>query len=97
MSVKTMYRLILKGMKSYPSRNRSEMRVAIMADVRDWVKITDEEEKAKAMKKLRMLYGHITMWNMKMAEVRREDSGRIDRPTYMRDINHKKDKDFVYF
>ena len=92
-----MYRLILKGMKTYPSRNREEVRKAIIADVHDWAKITEEAEKAKAMKKLRMLYGHVTMWNMKMEEVKREDSGRIDRPTGMRDINHKQDKDFVYF
>eukprot|EP00354_Favella_ehrenbergii_P001649 CAMPEP_0170462480 /NCGR_PEP_ID=MMETSP0123-20130129/7967_1 /TAXON_ID=182087 /ORGANISM="Favella ehrenbergii, Strain Fehren 1" /LENGTH=76 /DNA_ID=CAMNT_0010727705 /DNA_START=1511 /DNA_END=1741 /DNA_ORIENTATION=- len=70
LSVKTMYRLILKAMKTYPSRNREIMREAIILDVHDWAKLTDELEQAKALKKLRMLYGHVTMWNMKMEEVR---------------------------
>ena len=66
LSVKTLYRCILKGMKTYPSTNRAIMTEAIREDVRDWVKETDEKEKAKAMKKLRMLYGHVTMWNIKI-------------------------------
>ena len=77
LTVKTMYRAILKGMKTYPSRNRDIMREAIIADVHDWVKITDEAEQAKAMKKLRMLYGHVNMWNMKMEEVHNLQSGSI--------------------
>ncbi len=69
MSVKTMYRVVLKSMKTYPSTNRELMREAIVADVRDWAKVEGELEQAKALKKLRMLYGHVTMWGIKMEEV----------------------------
>lgn len=44
LSVKTMYRVILKSMKTYPSTNRVLMRQAIIDDVRDWSKITDDQE-----------------------------------------------------
>ena len=97
LSVKTLYRCIMKGMKTYPSTNRAIMTEAIREDVRDWVQVTEEDEKAKNMKKLRMLYGHVTMWNIKMDEVNRTDTERVDQPLPFKDINHKKDKDFVYF
>ena len=44
-----------------------------------------------------MLYGHLTMWNMKMEEVKSTESERVDKPLPFRDLNQKKDKDFVYF
>ena len=97
LSVKALYRCIMKGMKTYPSTNRALMTEAIQADVRDWVLLSDELEKAKALKKLRMLFGHVTMWNIKMEEVNRTDTDRVDTPLPFKDINHKKDKDFVYF
>ena len=46
---------------------------------------------------MRMLYSHIAMWNMKMVEVHRTDTDKIDSPLPFKDINHKEDKDFVYF
>ena len=42
MSVRALYRGILKGLKTYPSTNRAQMRVAFIEDVADWKKITDE-------------------------------------------------------
>ena len=78
-----------------------------MLDVREWQKIEDELETAKAMKKMRMLYGHMTMWEEKMAEIKQTDSPEaflkdgkeniIDDPLGRKDINRKQDKDFVYF
>ena len=97
MTVKAMYRSVLKGMKTYPSTNRAMMYEAIQGDVRDWAKATEDLEKAKGLKKMRMLYGHVTMWNIKMEEVARTDTERVDTPLPFKDINHKKDKDFVYF
>ena len=44
LSVRMMYRVILKGMKHYPSTTKVAMKEAIMADVRDWVKETEELE-----------------------------------------------------
>jgi len=46
---------------------------------------------------MRMLYGHLTMWNVKMEEVRSTETEKVDTPLPYRDINHKKDDDFVYF
>jgi hypothetical protein len=37
------------------------------------------------------------MWNMKMEEVKSTESERVDKPLPFRDLNQKKDKDFVYF
>ena len=42
MSVRALYRGILKGLKTYPSTNRAQMRVAFIEGVADWKKITDE-------------------------------------------------------
>ena len=97
LSVRTLYRLILKGMKTYPSSNRAVIRQAIVDDVHDWAKLQDEDEIAKAKKKMKMLYGHVTMWNIKMEEVMQTDTDRVDKPLPFKDINRKQDKDFVYF
>ena len=97
MSVRTLYRGILKGLKTYPSTNRTAMKVAVIEDVADWKKITDEDEKLKAIKKMRMLYGHVTMWGIKMEEVLSEKGDKIEKPMPFRDINRREDKDFIYF
>ena len=39
LSMKTLYRGILKGIKIYPSKNRESMREAIIGDVSDWKKV----------------------------------------------------------
>ena len=44
-----------------------------------------------------MLYGHLTMWNMKMEEVNLMTTEKVDKPLPFKDLNQKKDKDFVYF
>ena len=84
-------------MVTYPSTNRALMRTAIIEDVNDWKQLKDEMEVKKAMKKMRMLFGHINMWAAKMEEVNNPDVVEIDKPLPARDINHKKDDDFVYF
>ena len=79
-------------------------------EVRQWSQIRDELEIKKAMKKMRMLYGHLTMWEEKMREVYQTDEPRvdpndprwiktnvIDDPLPRPDINRKRDEDFVYF
>ena len=63
------------------------MRVAIIEDVNDWKKIKDPLEAQKATKKMRMLYGHLTMWNMKMEEVNSKETERVDKPLPFKDIN----------
>jgi len=65
-----LYRGILKGAKSYPSKNRAEFCQAIVEEINDWKQLPkDSEEAKKAIKKMRMLYGHVGMWNIKMQEV----------------------------
>ena len=89
---------------------RNEMIHATKLDVADWKKITDEDEKAKAVKKMRMFYGHLCMWDEKMTEIRNSDKNPdymtqeeldkrnvIDDPLSRADLNRRKDKDFVYF
>ena len=44
MTLRQLYRGILKAVKIYPSRNRDLMRVAIIEDVNDWKKIKDPLE-----------------------------------------------------
>ena len=73
------------------------MKVAFIEDVADWKLISDEDEKAKAVKKMRMLFGHVTMWGIKMEEVYAKDTEKVDKPLPFRDINRKEDKDFIYF
>lgn len=58
--------------KTYPSRNRAMMQAAILEDVADWKKLQDELEIQKAKKKMRMLYAHLLLYDIKMQEVRGE-------------------------
>ena len=71
MTIKQLYRGILRSMKAYPSTNRGLMKEAIVLDVADWKLLTDELEILKAEKRMRMLYGHVQMWEIKMEEVLR--------------------------
>ena len=81
-------------------------------DVAQWKLQTEEEEVAKNIKKMRMFYGHLCMWDEKMQEIARSDrdvntmteeerqnykGNIIDDPLPRPEINRKKDKDFVYF
>jgi len=98
MSIRMLYRGILKGAKVYPSKNRAVMFQAIVDDVNDWKKLPkDSTEAKKAIKRMKMLYGHVTMWNEKMVELHDASTDRIDKPLPYKDINNKKDEDFVYF
>jgi hypothetical protein len=45
---------------------------------------------------MKMLYGHLLMYQIKMEEVLNE-GGEISKSMPFEDINKKKDKDFVYF
>ena len=97
MSVRALYRAVLKGLKTYPSKNRDEIRLAFIQDVADWKTLTDEDEIAKAVKRIQMLHGHVTMWGIKMEEVLSTKDEKIEKPMPFRDINRKEDKDFIYF
>ena len=73
------------------------MRQAIIEDVNDWKRYTDELEQRKAVKKMRMLYAHLLMYEIKMEEVNSTESGEISKAVSFTDINRKQDEDFVYF
>ena len=98
MTAKQLYRGIMMKSRKYPSKNRDMFRDAIKVEVRKWQKLTDELETAKAMKRMRMLYGHLTMWEEKMKEVYSTDApdpenkwktNTVDKPYLARDINRK--------
>lgn len=44
LSAKTMYRLFMKNMIFYPSKNRFQILMAIKEEFRDNIKITDEKK-----------------------------------------------------
>ena len=89
LTVRQLYRGILKYVRVYPSKNREAMREAILDDVRDWKKLQDELEIRKAQKKMRMLYAHLLMYHLKVEELRNEESGAIDKPLPFREVNRK--------
>ena len=76
-------------MRTYPSKNRDVMRLAIMEEVQEWKHLTSKDDQEKAMKKLRMLYGHLAMWQVKMAEVNRTDTEQVRDSLPYGDINKK--------
>lgn len=96
LTVRQLYRGILKYVKTYPSKNRVAMREAIIEDVKDWKKLEEDLEIRKAQKKMRMLYAHLYMYHLKLEEIT-SDGGSIDRPLPFREINRKQEEDFVYF
>ena len=55
--------------RKYPSINRDLMREAIKVDVRKWTQQTEKDEIDKTMKKMKMLFGHLCMWEEKMKEI----------------------------
>jgi hypothetical protein len=87
MTAKQLYRGILKAVKIYPSKNRDMMRVAIIEDIADWKKVEGQDERNKAIKKMRMLYGHLIMWNTKMEEVHNDENEKVDKPLPFKDMN----------
>lgn len=98
LSIRMLYRGILKGARIYPSKNRGMMMQAIVDDVNDWKKLPkDSIDAKKAIKRMKMLYGHLTMWNEKMEEIKDTSTDRVDKPMPFKDINRKEDDDFVYF
>ena len=88
---------------------RNDFRQAIRSEVHSWKMLSDKLEIQKAMKKMRMLYGHLSMWEEKMSEVyetdqpsvnsenKRVKTNVVENPLSRQDINRKQDKDFVYF
>uniref|UniRef100_A0A7S3FX44 Complex 1 LYR protein domain-containing protein n=1 Tax=Strombidium rassoulzadegani TaxID=1082188 RepID=A0A7S3FX44_9SPIT len=103
LTLRQLYRGILQKARTYPSKNREMFRQAIKQDVRQWKTLTDEMEIRKAVKKMRMLYGHLQMWDEKMKEILESDDPNLDKdniidnPLPRRDINQRGDDDFVYF
>jgi hypothetical protein len=78
MTARQLYRGILKMCKTYPSIKRVELRESIVFEVGKMKKVEGDLEKQKAIKKMRMLYGHLFMWNEKMQEVNITDSPTIE-------------------
>jgi len=97
MTIKALYRGILKGLKTYPSIKRDEMREAVKLDFREGKLLKNELEIKKAIRKARMGFSHILMYQIKMEEIN-GPSPRIEKEVNLRSFAlAKSDPEFVYF
>ena len=96
MTIRELYRGILKFSLVYPSLNRKQFRQAIIEEVQDWKTLKDELEISKANKKLRMLYAHTYMYKCKVDEIN-SNKNTIDEPFDHQSLNRRKDKDWIFF
>ncbi len=97
MSIKALYRGILKGLKTYPSLKRTELREAVRLDFREGKQLKAPLEIAKAVRKARMGYANILMYQQKMAEINGPDYN-VDKPVNIKSFALAKgDPEFVYF
>ncbi len=97
MSVKALYRGILRGLKTYPSKNRDQLLEVARQEFRDGKKLTNELAIAKAVRKARMGYAHLLMYQAKMKELDGPNT-RVERPVGIRSFAlAPKDPEFEYF
>lgn len=96
LSLKELYRGILKGLKTYPSVKRKELREAAIIEFREGRELKDEKEVAKGVKKARIAYAHIMLYNLHTETLRGpyKPSRPINCPTFN---TVRGDSDFVYF
>ncbi|EAS01473.1 complex 1 protein, LYR family protein (macronuclear) [Tetrahymena thermophila SB210] len=94
LTTKTIYRLLLKNMKYYPSKNRFQIMMAIREEFRENKQLTDEKKIKIERKKARIGLAHVLMYKDKGQEF--VESYRIkDDPS---DLHfNPRDKDFIYF
>lgn len=97
LSLKSLYRGILKGLKTYPSIKRKELREVAIIEFREGKELKDKTEIGKGYRKARIAYAHIMLYNMKMEELNSVDykpSKFVNCPTFN---TVRGDPDFVYF
>eukprot|EP00826_Nyctotherus_ovalis_P032681 TRINITY_DN2631_c0_g1_i5.p1 TRINITY_DN2631_c0_g1~~TRINITY_DN2631_c0_g1_i5.p1 ORF type:complete len:128 (-),score=22.25 TRINITY_DN2631_c0_g1_i5:47-430(-) len=84
LTLKALYRGILKGLKTYPSIKRKELQEAAVLEFREGKELKDEKEIAKGVKKARIAYAHIMLYNMHTESLRGpyKPSRPINCPTF---------------
>jgi len=94
LSTRTIYRLLLKNIKHYPSKNQFGIMLAIKEEFRDHRNLTDEREIKIERKKAWMGVAHLQLYREKAAEM--ETNYSLTDRKFTETINPK-DKDFIYF
>ncbi|KAL4461041.1 hypothetical protein ABPG74_016513 [Tetrahymena malaccensis] len=94
LTTKTMYRLLLKNMKYYPSKNRFQIMMAVREEFRENKALTDEKKIKIERKKARIGLAHVLMYKDKGKEF--VESYRIKDDHSDLHFNPR-DKDFIYF
>ena len=97
LSLKALYRGILKGLKTYPSIKRKELREEAILEFRDGKRLKDKKEIEKGYRKARIAYAHIMLYNMKMEQLKdfeNKSNEFVNCPTFN---TIRGDPDFVYF
>jgi len=94
LSTLTLYRLLLKNVKHYPSKNRFGIMMAIKEEFRDKRNISEEREIFVERKKAWMGVAHLQLYKEKAAEL--ETNYSLTDRSFTESLNPK-DKDFIYF
>eukprot|EP01017_Pseudomicrothorax_dubius_P045627 TRINITY_DN7910_c0_g1_i4.p1 TRINITY_DN7910_c0_g1~~TRINITY_DN7910_c0_g1_i4.p1 ORF type:complete len:112 (-),score=22.24 TRINITY_DN7910_c0_g1_i4:151-486(-) len=94
LSVRSLYRLLLKNMKYYPSKNRHEILIAVKEEFHENKNLKDEKKIATEIKKARIGLNHVLYYRSKMDELNRTNT--IKDSGFVESLNPK-DKDFIYF
>ncbi|KAL4506966.1 hypothetical protein ABPG72_001387 [Tetrahymena utriculariae] len=94
LTTKTMYRLLLKNMKYYPSKNRFQIMMAVREEFRENKSLTDEKKIKIEKKKARIGLAHVLMYKDKGKEFVESYKIKDD----LTDLHfNPRDKDFIYF
>ena len=94
LSTITLYRMLIKNMKYYPSKNRFNLLVATKEEFRDSRNLKDEKLIKVEIKKARLGVAHVILYKEKMEELYTKEGIKSDR---FRDSLNTKDDDFIYF
>lgn len=93
-SVLTLYRLLMKNMRFYPSKKRFELILSIKEEFRQNRTLTDERKIFFERKKAKMGVAHILLFSEKLGELK--DNYSISESGFTESLNPR-DKDFIYF
>ena len=99
MPLKTLYRGILKGLKTYPSIKRKELREAAILEFRDGKALKEKLDITKGYRKARIAYAHIMLYNARIGEIYKQPTKyKPSDITNLPSFNTSRDDpEFVYF
>ena len=94
LGMKTVYRLMIKDFRFYPSKNKFQIMMAMKEEFRDNQKLTDAKKIFLEQKKARMGLAHLQLYKVKNKEMIANYS--MQNGEFNQGMNPK-DKDFIYF